>query len=310
MVHNQKKKPIHKRGGKAPLQDTDPASSTAPSLPPKNKAVSHQVKAGGMSHNASNSKGSTKHDPRPTKRLKTNAGSAIPSTSSTEPSSTQDPARSANSTQTDSAPSLPSIPTKIQHLQGQYDISTMSIISSSKIRQKVQNLIARVEKFSFANLEAKPGVVVLQTKAASASKMISVVEIAKAEIGKRGGKWYQYSELDSQLLEFKEKERKQPQDGRTLADMASGRSNGRAGPQRTDTEVDVEDDLMNDEGRGSDKEEAFETLQTQSVGAEVEGKSKVRVTPIMTIYFACVPVPGLKDLFGYVEMTEKPGCKL
>ncbi|KAL8853198.1 MAG: hypothetical protein Q9221_001932 [Calogaya cf. arnoldii] len=304
MVRNQGKKPIHKRGGKAPPQGTHLASSGALSSPSGTRTVSHQVKDGGMPHRAANSKNSTKHDPRPTKRVKTNSGSAIPSTSSTEPSSTQGPAPSTNSSQTDSAPSLPSIPTKIQHLQGQYDISTMSIISSSKIRHKVQNLIARVEKFSFANFEAKPGVVVLQGKAASASKMISVVEIVKAEIGKRGGKWYQYSELDSQLLEFTEKQRKQPQDGRILADVASGPSNGRAGPQRTDTEVDVEDDLMIGEGHDSNGEEAFETLQTQSVGAEVEGKSKVRATPIMTIYFACVPVPGLKVLFG--EQTNAP----
>ncbi|KAI4255247.1 MAG: hypothetical protein L6R42_006827 [Xanthoria sp. 1 TBL-2021] len=301
MVRSQKKKPIHKSGSNPPHQRTDLASSRAPSSPSETRAISGQVNMDEMSPNASTSYDPAKHNPRPTKRLKTNTGSAIPSTSVTDSSATQDTAPSTNSTQADPGPSLPLVPTEIQHLQDKYDISTISIISSSKIHQKVNNLIARVEKFTFANVSAKPGVVVLQAKAASASKMISVVEIAKADIGKRGGKWYEYSKLHSELLESKEKQRRRPQDGRTLADAASGRSssaNGKAGPQCIDVDVDVDDDLADAKGHGSDGEAAFETLQHQSVGVVANGKSKVRATPIMTIYLACVPVPGLKDLFG------------
>ncbi|KAI4285743.1 MAG: hypothetical protein L6R38_000390 [Xanthoria sp. 2 TBL-2021] len=301
MVRSQRKKPVHRSDGKALLQETHPASSRAPSSPSEPGAITGQVKKDRMSPNASTSYDPAKHNPRPTKRLKTNTGSAIPSTSVTDSSATQDTARSTNSTRADPGPSLPLVATEIQHLHDKYDISTISIISSSKIHQKVNNLIARVEKFTFANVSAKPGVVVLQAKAASASKMISVVEIAKADIGKRGGKWYEYSKLHPELLGFKEKQRKQPLDGRTLADAAPGRSstaNGKAGPQCIDVDVDVDDDLVDDKDHDSDGEVAFETLQHQSVGAVVNGRSKVRATPIMTIYLACVPVPGLKDLLG------------
>ncbi|KAI4099263.1 MAG: hypothetical protein LQ339_006055 [Xanthoria mediterranea] len=286
MVRRQKKKPVQISGAKDLHQENGLASSGVPSSPPETRSISGPVKKDKMSSNASNSYDSTTRDPRPTKRLKTNAGLAIPS---------------ASSTPADSAPSLPSIPTEIQHLQGQYDISTISIVSSSKIHTKVNNLIACVEKFTFANVSAKPGIVVLQAQGASASKMISVVEIAKADIGKRGGKWYEYSKLHSELLEYREKQRRRPQDGRTLADVSSARStteDGGAGTHGTDGGVGGENDLVHGGGCDSDGEAAFETLQHPNVGADVNGKNKVRETPIMTIYLACVRVPGLKDLHG------------
>ncbi|KAI4236526.1 MAG: hypothetical protein LQ349_002490 [Xanthoria aureola] len=301
MVRRQKKKPVQISGGKDLHQENGLPSSGLPSSPPETRSLSGPAKKNKMSSNASNSYDSTTRDPRPTKRLKTNAGLAIPSASTTDASATQALAPSASSTTADSAPSLPSIPTEIQHLQDQYDISTISIVSSSKIHNKVSNLIARVEKFTFANVSAKPGIVVLQAQGSSASKMISVVEIAKADIGNRGGKWYEYPKLHSELLEYREKQKRRPQEGRTLANVSSGRStteDGGAGTHGTDGGVDGEDDLVHDGGCDSDEEAAFETVQQPNVGAVVKGKSKVRATSIMTIYLACVPVPGLKDLHG------------
>ncbi len=279
MARNQKKKAITK---------LDSNSSTAHSLPLKTRASIGQVRDDKMSSQTSSSKESTGHDPRPAKRLKTNAGSAISHTPITEPSATQNPACPTEVTSTDTPSSVPSIPTEVQHLQEQYDLSTISIISSSKIHQKVTNLITRLENFTFANTDAKPGVVVLHAKAASASKLISVVEIAKADVAKRGGKWYEYSKLHSELLRFNKKKRRQPQDGKTPADPASERFTTESGTIENDTEGDDSDN----------GEVAFETLQHQSGGAALNEQSKVRATPIMTIYLACVPVPGLKALLG------------
>ncbi|KAL8857300.1 MAG: hypothetical protein Q9178_006066 [Gyalolechia marmorata] len=289
MARNQKKKAITK---------VDSNSSTAHSLPSKTRASIGQVKDDKMSSQTSSSKESTGHDSRPAKRLKTNADSAISHNPLTEPSATQNPACPIEVTLTDSPSSVLSIPTELQHIQGQYDISTISIISSSKIHQKVTNLITRLENFTFANTDAKPGVVVLRAKATSASKLISVVEIAKADIAKRGGKWYEYSKLHSELLQFNKKKRSQPQDGRTLADVASERFTRESGT--------VENDAVDTEGDDSDDGEvAFETLQHQSGGTALKEQSKVRATPIMTTYLACVPVPGLKDLLGWVADNHK-----
>ncbi|KAL9001235.1 MAG: hypothetical protein Q9169_000419 [Polycauliona sp. 2 TL-2023] len=301
MARSQKKQSVQKTGGKV-LQKPHLPGLNTPSSPSGTSTRSTQPKNDGMSPTPSDHGDPEKLDLRPTKRLKSNTGSAISSTSGTTPANTHKlPAPSVETIQMDPASSLPSIPAEVQHLQSQYDISTMSIISSSKVNQKVKSLIDRVEKFTFANLSAKPGVVALHAKAACASKLISVVEIAKKDIEKRGNKWYQYTKAHSELLEFKEKQSKQPRNGRTLTDETSSTTaDGRTGPYRTD--VGDKENLGSDHGDDSDGQEAFETLQHQSGDATTNGRSMVRTTPILTIYFACVPVPGLKDLFG--EQTQ------
>ncbi|KAL8673491.1 MAG: hypothetical protein Q9168_002097 [Polycauliona sp. 1 TL-2023] len=297
MGRSQKTHPIQKSGGNPQKSHLD--SPKGPSSPSGTSTDKARLKNDGMSPKPSDHCDPTKLYSRPTKRLKSNAGSAIPATSIISSPNTPKPASSTDPTQADPTSSLPLIPAEIQHLQNQYDISTISIISSSKIHPKVKSLIDRVEKFTFANVTSKPGVVVLHAKAEAASKMISIIEIAKDDIQTRGGKWYEYSKLHSELLEFKEKQRKQPQTGRTMAGGAPVSNNtaeGKTGLQRTD--AGDEKDNVDDDMNGSDGEVAFETLQHQNNGATPNGKNKVRATPIMSIYFARVPVPGLKDLFG------------
>ncbi|KAL8766483.1 MAG: hypothetical protein Q9209_006777 [Squamulea sp. 1 TL-2023] len=295
----KRKKLVHHLDERTVIQKSNPASSTARPPPARIEVSIHQAKGDTMSSKFSTPREFTKHDPRPTKRVKTNAGSGIPSTSVAQSLTTQDPTYLTKTAPTESARTTNSIPPEVQHLQEQYDISSLSIISSSKIYQKVTTLIARVEKFTFANVKAKPGIVVLRAKAASASKMISVVEIAKADIANRGGNWYEYSKLGSELLHYREKQNRQPLAGRTFGDVASERNvngNGSSEPQTTVT--DDEEDQLGAEGDNSeDGEAAFETFQHQSL-TTVNGRSRVRATPIMTIYFACVPVPGLKALLG------------
>ncbi|KAL8727412.1 MAG: hypothetical protein Q9166_006084 [cf. Caloplaca sp. 2 TL-2023] len=296
MARNKKKKSTNLSDNKFATQSMNSTSPRAqPSRLSGTKISSGQVRNDAMPSQTSASYEFDKLEPRPTKRLKTNTGSAIPSTSATsttDPPLTQDVAESAS---TDSKPLAPSLPLEIQHLLGQYDFSTMSIISSSKIHQKVRNLIARVENFTFADVNARPGVVILGAKASSASKLISVVEIAKGDIAKRGGKWYEYSKLQSELLPLKEKQKKQPLAGKILANPTLERSI----PGDGSTGIDAENGAMASEGDDSDDEGvAFETTQHQPGAAVLKENVKVRAIPIMTIYLSCVPVPGLKDLLG------------
>ncbi|KAL8785557.1 MAG: hypothetical protein Q9213_003305 [Squamulea squamosa] len=298
MARNRKKTLQHLDERNA-IPKTNPASSIARPPPAGTKVNIRQAKKDTMSFKSSTSHEFIELDPRPTKRVKTNAGSGIPSTSVTDSLATVDPTYPTKTASNHSACTITSIPPEVEHLQEQYDISSLSIISSSKIHQKVTTLLARVEKFTFANVKAKPGIVILRAKAASASKMISVVEIAKADITKRGGSWYEYSKLDSELLHFREKQSRQPFTGRTLSGVTSERNvegNGSTEPQPA--AMDEEDDQWEAEVDDSeDGEAAFETLQHRC-GATVNGKGRLRVTPVMTIYFACVPLPGLKALLG------------
>ena len=196
------------------------------------------------------------------------------------------------------------LPAELQHLRNKYAFTTMSILSSSKIEQKVRNLLLRVSKSNFADINAKPGIVVLHAKAEAAGKMVSIVEIAKQEIQKENGKWYQYSKLHGEIMESKVKETKPKGGGKTLAEWTKeksgdsapaktgeGTSSGVEKVQEVRQAVDDEDNEMKD---------AFETMALPNREHDkAEERKKVRAIPVMTIYFARVPVPGLKELYGY-----------
>ena len=197
------------------------------------------------------------------------------------------------------------LPSSLRHLQSRYIFATMSIISSAKITQKVRSLRAHLEKFSFADLKAKPGVVALHAKANVASKMISVVEIFKREVEKEGGHVYQYSQLESLLQEMKEKKPKTEKKAelpvgevRTLGEWQTAQEDGaEVSLQLVANDVEMEDqDKMEDE-------EAFESMTGKGLKDQLkvstsEARKKIRATPVLTIYLSRVPVPELKELYG------------
>lgn len=208
-------------------------------------------------------------------------------------------------------PALPlKTPAEVLHLQSKYDFTTMSILSSAKIEVKVRNVLFRVGKFSFADVKAKPGVAILHAYADCANKMVSIVEIAKSEIQKEKGRWYQYSKLEGALRSLKLKQPKKGGPGRTIAEWANDKDhtgqNAKAhnaiqtGEECVDT-TKISHEGMAGRGDHGDTEVYFETMVPPKKGTPFtpdagEGK-KVRNVPFMTIYFARVSVPGLKALY-------------
>ncbi|MCJ1438403.1 hypothetical protein MMC27_007791 [Xylographa pallens] len=197
------------------------------------------------------------------------------------------------------------LPSSLRHLHSHYAFATMSISSSSKITQKVRSLRTHLEKFSFADVKAKPGVVALYTRANMASKMISVVEIVKREVEREGGRLYQYSRLESLLGELKKKKPKEekegenaPAKGKTLQEWQAAQDSSLAvslQPAMSDVEMEEQDKV--------EEEEAFETMTEKGPKDHVivpnsEERKKVRAIPMMTIYLSRVPVPDFKQLYG------------
>lgn len=203
----------------------------------------------------------------------------------------------------------PTIPAEVQHLQSRYDFTPMSILSSAKIEVKVRNVLYRVGNFTFADIKAKPGIVVLHAYASCAGKMVSIVEIAKGEIQKERGKWYQYSKLDGELRPLKVKQPKK-EEGKTLGEWAKEKPITNLAAEVTSVAETPEDTMdkaklakaMAEYGDDDGTEEAFETMEPLKKGApffpDVKAEDKVRANPVMTIYFARVPVPGLKAVYG------------
>ncbi len=214
---------------------------------------------------------------------------------------------------------------ELQHLASQYDFSTMSILSSAKIESRVRNLLERIQSFSFANTKAKPGIVALRAKADVASKLCSVIELAKQQIEKEKGKWWQYNKLHGELLELKPKRIEPSKGGKTLPGWAKVQAPEEITCPKAanETEKDSitgeireamdeeakEGSTMGQKGGSADeeeheKEESFEVMtdpklrDREWMQPQSGNGKKVMNTPIMTIIFAMVPVPGLKELYG------------
>lgn len=203
------------------------------------------------------------------------------------------------------------LPPDVRHLSSKYDFTTMSVLSSAKINDKVKNLLLRVEKFSFADPKSKPGIVVLHAKSEVASKMVSIIQIARQNIEHDKGKWWQYSKLDGSIAELKTKPVKRGGGGKSLSEWQKERAGEVSNEvkeiggktRRASEEVQHDDEVADGD---EEIDVAFESMvkpKEADQGAKQPGngsRRKIRAIPVMTIYFARVPVPGLKELYGFV----------
>lgn len=149
---------------------------------------------------------------------------------------------------------------------------SMRIISSSHIQQKVSRVLELLSVKQKEKGKERPSVVMLHAKAACACKMISIAEIAKREVGKEGGKWFEYCVVGGVVVERKE------------------------GVGKSSSERDGRED---GDGDGGTEEEstAFETMRTPFERAN-EGRAKMRAVPVMSIYLSRVRIDALRKAYG------------
>lgn len=122
----------------------------------------------------------------------------------------------------------------------------------------------------------KEKIVVLQAKAKVASKMVSVVEICKREIGKEGGKWFQYNAVGEARGEIK-----------GIEGVGKGVDKGEGG------DGEVAEKTLESEG----EDESFETMKTPFERA-IEGKPKIRAVPVMMVYLSRIRIDSLRKAHG------------
>ena len=200
------------------------------------------------------------------------------------------------------------LPPSLKHLVSSYSLATMSIQTSSRIKQKVRTLLQHLSRFSFADLEAKPGVVALHARSEAANKLVSVVEITKREVEGESGKWWQYTRLSGEERELKEKTKKKNTNGVSLEEWEEGMSKERgsvtgeregAGPEK---EVVTDEVSMENGGDDSEEEEenAFEPPSDRKAHPE-KMKKKIRTLPVLTIYMSRVPLPDFRTEFQFVH---------
>jgi hypothetical protein len=154
-----------------------------------------------------------------------------------------------------------------------YNITTMSIISSSHIQQKVTRAIEVLATNPTIPPHPKPKILKLYAKAPVASKMITVVEIVKRELEKRSEEWLQYNVVGQVMAERKEDVKKMGK------------------------EKDGADEEEEDGGESEEETTAFETMKTPFERAN-EGNEKVRAVPVMTIYLSRNRIERLRKAYG------------
>ncbi|KAI9811618.1 MAG: hypothetical protein M1827_005367 [Pycnora praestabilis] len=163
------------------------------------------------------------------------------------------------------------LPPQMSHLEAQYDVSSINIISSSKMNTKATEILRRLKTSRDGPAAGRPALIVLTAKVGVASKLIGVVEIVKRAIKDDQGTYYQYNELQSVMVELKGTEEA--------------------------VEVRVEKDVEIGDGNDDEGEEAFEKMGHKSTKGITERK-KVRAIPTMVIYLSGSQIPALAARYG------------
>ena len=225
--------------------------------------------------------------PPPTKRVKTNSSRKADDESEQvllkpheNVSRKEHLSKSPLEIEADISTSLPTfaLPTDLRHLTKRHNLFELAINSSSKIRAKVTTLISHLQQ---PGSDEKTPLAVLHCEAPKASKLISIVEIAKRELEKDGIVWWQYSRVDSVIKEMKQNGNKK------------GQHTGKLGVASATEDVAVE--AIADDINQEDEEEAFETMKPKGV---LESRPKIRAVPILVVYMALSKVSALEKEFG------------
>jgi hypothetical protein len=183
-----------------------------------------------------------------------------------------------------------------------HTITRLSIQSNTQISAKATNVISKLSATqqdssatNSAETNTKPPLIILRAQSRWASKLISIVEIAKRNLesppsttsggdsSSSGIKVFQYSSLSTEIVEFERKPKPK----------------GLVGGARLLPEGEGEDEDDDDEG-------AFQTMGASSAATAASGEKesggglKKRAVPVLTVYLAGKPVKALRSEFGWV----------
>lgn len=177
-------------------------------------------------------------------------------------------------------------------VEARYDVQLQSVISSSKIQQRVSAMLRHLtsptsNEHAPDETESKTKVSILRAKATEAGKLVSIAEIAKREIekeasprgdgeskvgqGGKAGRWFQYIALGEELRQRSRHE------GNTI----------------------IEETVLGDPGADEqdDEDDEFEVMKTPFERA-IEGKPIVRGVPVMSLFLSRSPIEELRRRYG------------
>ncbi|KAL9611633.1 MAG: hypothetical protein Q9167_003748 [Letrouitia subvulpina] len=221
-------------------------------------------------------------DGRPSKRHKQES---FPTTTTASTSSSHPATTSAQDLSVDSVAHL----SQLYDLQARYDVATISIISSSSINTKIRSLLFHLEQCGTSKPSSQQRVAILRAKAKVASKLVTIVEIAKKAIESNKGEWWQYSNVTARYENFTQPER--PPDDQKVP-------TNRSKSLQQDAQTSLDNDSAKPLDDSQDEFEEMSIIGCNNKGNKEQGQNKLRAVTILTIFLASTSIPKLKELFG------------
>lgn len=192
--------------------------------------------------------------------------------------------------------SLAKIPSNLEYLHNKYSFGLIEISTNSRYNTLVKSVIKLLSPSEpNPNAPTKPPIVLLESKAECAPRLIAIVEAVKVHIAAKGENWFQYNGLRGEVLPFKPKSKGRRGVAENTTIGIEGKERNATAAAKVTGQVNnkaAEDDMDLDE------EDAFQTMvrggaDDLSARTSLHGKDKVRSVPIITIFIARLVVPEL-----------------
>lgn len=190
---------------------------------------------------------------------------------------------------------LAQLPSNLEYLHKKYSFGLIEISTNSRYNTLVKSVIKLLSPSepSPGNAPTKPPIVLLESKAEYAPRLIAIVEAVKVHIAATGENWFQYNGLRGEVLPFKPKSKRRRDaenttgiEGKERDATAAAKVTGQVKNEAAEDDMDL------------DEEDAFQTMvrggaDDLSARTSLHGKDKVRSVPIITILIARLLVPEL-----------------
>ncbi|TLS24141.1 hypothetical protein PpBr36_08132 [Pyricularia pennisetigena] len=83
----------------------------------------------------------------------------------------------------------------LTELRPRYDVATFSVISSTSMSKRIDQILNHLGRFHPSDMAVLPGAALLHARSRDAAKMVSLTELVRRRIHEEGQKWFQYNRL-------------------------------------------------------------------------------------------------------------------
>lgn len=194
---------------------------------------------------------------------------------------------------------MANLPEAIKGLDEIYSFSALRFGARSKFDQNVQVVVSLLSQNSFSATPMKPTVVVLIAQIEQSARMLAVGEEVKARIAANGDHWFQYTEMQNELVTLKPKTEKHSVTGKILREWDEEQKS-----QARKATVEIGAASKGHVHAVDDAEETFETMvhgRSAEMPARLDSeKEKVRAMPVLRVYLTRTQISELCSVYGLV----------